>query len=609
MQRKVFFIFLMIVVINGYGFPVKFVYEDATAREVYVAGDFNGWDQTRNPLEKKDGNRWETVIDLEPGKYEYKFIVDGVWTNDPTNPVKVGTYGNNAIEVTADGKVTYPLPGNLVGSPAVNVGGDFQFYLYYLRSPNGNWAMERPYIEFRPSLSIDLGRGGILRTRLLFSTKEEDVYHNIFMRIRDASYHFSRAGFSFTGFYDKRLFRFEEPFYRLGYEGEFFDLFGWYEAGISLEFKRGNSFSWRLIFSDNFNTDRDLLATRLETKYAGLTYITENFFDKEYSRAAPFSTSSDTLYNTSHSRFYLSLDGRAPLGVFFGILHSDENLVASEIKVGQSNWQRIKKSWFVRKKDWFCLGIKRELPFSFTGNLRLDFEEASFKDPYPHGFWFFISQMHRIRVSTVSLFFEHSSRLEDSKVGFKRSVFDFGDTAYVKWDDLFYLEPYKNLTLPKYFLIGYGQNLILEHVTNFKFLNHFNLVWQNNISSFRVITKPVFFSSEIQASYKVGAFEFAVDLMGAFVNDDYLDIKANYMFKHFKASYMFGNGGKLAIGWGLDPYDIERDRRSWRQFLNDNGVSVSVARSNYIRLSRIIPSAFSALEKYKGVYLKGEVVF
>lgn len=29
---------------------------------------------------------WEAQVDLAPGEYQYKFVVDGVWIPDPENP-------------------------------------------------------------------------------------------------------------------------------------------------------------------------------------------------------------------------------------------------------------------------------------------------------------------------------------------------------------------------------------------------------------------------------------------------------------------------------------------------------------------------------------------
>jgi enterochelin esterase-like enzyme len=55
------------------------------AEAVAIYGSFNNWIQTKNYcLKKADG--WVCHVDLAPGKYTYKFLVDGIGLNDPTNP-------------------------------------------------------------------------------------------------------------------------------------------------------------------------------------------------------------------------------------------------------------------------------------------------------------------------------------------------------------------------------------------------------------------------------------------------------------------------------------------------------------------------------------------
>lgn len=54
------------------------------AKRVSVAGSFNNWD-TNILLAKKDkSGNWAVKASLNPGKYEYKFVVDGSWMNDPS---------------------------------------------------------------------------------------------------------------------------------------------------------------------------------------------------------------------------------------------------------------------------------------------------------------------------------------------------------------------------------------------------------------------------------------------------------------------------------------------------------------------------------------------
>jgi beta-lactamase regulating signal transducer with metallopeptidase domain len=58
------------------------------ARIVAVAGTFNNWNQSQYLFERT-GNEWICRINLPPGKYQYKFIVDGNWLVDPNNPIVV----------------------------------------------------------------------------------------------------------------------------------------------------------------------------------------------------------------------------------------------------------------------------------------------------------------------------------------------------------------------------------------------------------------------------------------------------------------------------------------------------------------------------------------
>lgn len=56
------------------------------ARVVALAGTFNNWNQSQL-LFAKQNDEWICRIDLAPGEYEYKFVIDGDWQIDPGNPV------------------------------------------------------------------------------------------------------------------------------------------------------------------------------------------------------------------------------------------------------------------------------------------------------------------------------------------------------------------------------------------------------------------------------------------------------------------------------------------------------------------------------------------
>jgi 1,4-alpha-glucan branching enzyme len=53
------------------------------AQQVLLAGDFTAWQEQAVPLKKNRQGIWQTTLALEPGKHEYRFLVDGQWQNDP----------------------------------------------------------------------------------------------------------------------------------------------------------------------------------------------------------------------------------------------------------------------------------------------------------------------------------------------------------------------------------------------------------------------------------------------------------------------------------------------------------------------------------------------
>ena len=73
------------------GNKVTFTYE-GSASKVQVAGSFNNWAVATMT---KSGSTFTYTTELAAGQYQYKFIVDGKWVNDPCNPLTTGNDNNN----------------------------------------------------------------------------------------------------------------------------------------------------------------------------------------------------------------------------------------------------------------------------------------------------------------------------------------------------------------------------------------------------------------------------------------------------------------------------------------------------------------------------------
>jgi len=58
---------------------VEFTFYSPEAKKVYLVGEFNNWDTYAIPMKKWNEREWRATLALHPGRYEYKYFVDGAW--------------------------------------------------------------------------------------------------------------------------------------------------------------------------------------------------------------------------------------------------------------------------------------------------------------------------------------------------------------------------------------------------------------------------------------------------------------------------------------------------------------------------------------------------
>jgi serine protease AprX len=78
-----------------------FLLHNDRAQRVSLAADFNNWDPTHTPLSRDASGFWRAEIDPPPpGRYRYKFVIDGQrWMEDPSNGLQEpdGFNGLNSV--------------------------------------------------------------------------------------------------------------------------------------------------------------------------------------------------------------------------------------------------------------------------------------------------------------------------------------------------------------------------------------------------------------------------------------------------------------------------------------------------------------------------------
>lgn len=77
--------------------PVTFTIEAPHANRVDIAGTLTNWNL--KPMKRGKNGTWTTTFRPLPGTYEYKFLIDHQWIEDPNNDDKVhdGHGGHNSV--------------------------------------------------------------------------------------------------------------------------------------------------------------------------------------------------------------------------------------------------------------------------------------------------------------------------------------------------------------------------------------------------------------------------------------------------------------------------------------------------------------------------------
>jgi RNA polymerase-binding transcription factor len=81
------------------------------AQTVAVTGDFTDWDLEGRPLKRGLDGVWQATLLLAPGRYEYRFLVDGHWADDPGCAERVPSgFGSENCVLRVEAPAAKPKP-------------------------------------------------------------------------------------------------------------------------------------------------------------------------------------------------------------------------------------------------------------------------------------------------------------------------------------------------------------------------------------------------------------------------------------------------------------------------------------------------------------------
>jgi len=92
---------------------VEFVWKHGGGH-VLLAGSFSQW----QGVPMAYNGQWQETIDLAPGEYHYKFIVDGSWRYDHQRPIAADSHGNiNNLIIVGEGQQGQAKGSNVSSGP------------------------------------------------------------------------------------------------------------------------------------------------------------------------------------------------------------------------------------------------------------------------------------------------------------------------------------------------------------------------------------------------------------------------------------------------------------------------------------------------------------
>jgi len=80
---------------------VRFEFPAPGASRVMLVGDFTDWEPKRMTRSRSDAAAFVATVALEPGRYEYKYLVDDEWREDPHAECVTNAFGtaNSVVKV------------------------------------------------------------------------------------------------------------------------------------------------------------------------------------------------------------------------------------------------------------------------------------------------------------------------------------------------------------------------------------------------------------------------------------------------------------------------------------------------------------------------------
>ena len=145
------------------------------ARQVFLAGEMTNWDRDKLPMQRAAHGKWRVQVDLGPGQWLYKFVVDGQWIADPGTPDRDADGGGGQHSFVFIGKGAW---SDLQGGPKGLVEAHRVDSQAFGRAMKVNVYLPPAFAADQPYPVLWLLHGGGMDADQWFKTGRIDRYMN-----------------------------------------------------------------------------------------------------------------------------------------------------------------------------------------------------------------------------------------------------------------------------------------------------------------------------------------------------------------------------------------------------------------------------------------------
>ncbi len=600
------FVFLLLSMPKGTDKGVKFTYFAPNATSVYLIGDFNNWNTNATMMKKNADGLWSVIVPLTPGKYQYKFFVDGKYEADPTNPITEGPYGNSVIRIGPNYKVLPPeMSNNTPMNSYVTFSGRAKGFLSIDRDSTNRYRLFTTESDVRMGINVNIKEEATLLAILHYNTEtgQDPSTHQIPFYFERAKLNFDKGNLHFVSFYNKFAYQSPDPMNLVGKVNEFGYPFGRDEEGVLMKIERPSTYSIQALYSNQLSTGRDLGFLRLERDFSDVysafsIYLTHGT-NIEYQVISPDSetVNDSTLlhFNTYEDRLIFGFEAGKKNVLTYELLMGKDIKRANYYDVDGSKTQQapIDKKWMMGNILKF-----RSIYGYNNHNVYLDLEHHEFDSLFTGTFG--------LAYSNLRMGGKINNKYMDIEL---YQNFLIAGSMSTKWDALF-----KNLEINRtkyieYPLFGYSHYTFFHFGTHYTLLKRLKINLKYNTARYALNQPPRTDEVLFNFNLPLGRFGTYYDLRYFHIKSGYLNTDSDFFDNYVELYYRPSENLKVKAGYGFYPYNLLDEHTYRREYLHDLGLGVSQLESNFKGLGGFVEESEHKIAENREIRLWLELSF